>query len=190
MIATSIEEERDWDNNIKIVERNLNNAINRMTGKSPFELLHGYTPSFYDGRMRALTDEHSENPTELRKRTRERMILEQAKAKEFYDRRHCAARTYEIGQLVYIQRLPEATGDSTKLQPKYRGPYVVIEVRPHDTYLVSAIRSRHRTTAHASQMKTWVLPTADESVDDDDSSEDESPRRSKRILSKSVRLDH
>ncbi|KFM63209.1 Retrovirus-related Pol polyprotein from transposon 17.6, partial [Stegodyphus mimosarum] len=47
---------KDWDKKIKECERNLNNMINKTTNKTPFEMLHGYSPKFNDGLMRIITD--------------------------------------------------------------------------------------------------------------------------------------
>ena len=56
-----------------------------------------------------------------------------------------------------MKTAPVATGDSTKLQTKYRGPLVVYKVLPHDTYGVMDLqedgRRRYATTVHVSQLK-------------------------------------
>ncbi|XP_040061292.1 uncharacterized protein LOC115315977 [Ixodes scapularis] len=72
---------RDWDVKLKQAECSLNNAVNKTTGKTPFELLQGYKPSFYG------------------------------------------------------IALPELYST----QPKYRGPLVVTEVLPADTYRVAEL---------------------------------------------------
>ncbi|KAH7959626.1 hypothetical protein HPB49_012571 [Dermacentor silvarum] len=40
-------EHRDWDANLKYVECSLNNAVSKSSGKTPYEMLHGYIPVFY-----------------------------------------------------------------------------------------------------------------------------------------------
>ncbi|UYV60333.1 hypothetical protein LAZ67_1000859 [Cordylochernes scorpioides] len=64
--TTSIEDPRrkDWDLKIKEVERDLNNAVNKTTNKTPFETLHGYSPRFHDGILRRLADEDVDPWTE------------------------------------------------------------------------------------------------------------------------------
>lgn len=63
---------------------------------------------------------------------------------------------------------PVATGDSTKLQPRYRGPYVVTEKIPGDTYRIESIKKQRKTnhplTAHVSQLKIWRGSVIDDIV--------------------------
>jgi len=54
-----------------------------------------------------------------------------------------------------------ATGESTKLQDRYRGPLVVTERLPGDVYRLVELdgtkKSRFATTAHVIQLKSWKL---------------------------------
>ncbi|KAL1434912.1 hypothetical protein MTO96_011385 [Rhipicephalus appendiculatus] len=47
-------EQLDWDVNLKQVECSLNNVISKSTGKSTFEMLHAYKPSFYGVALHSL----------------------------------------------------------------------------------------------------------------------------------------
>ncbi|GBM49277.1 hypothetical protein AVEN_137351-1 [Araneus ventricosus] len=62
-------------------------------------------------------------------------------------------------------------GESTKTQPRYRGPMVVIEILPSDTFRISQLEPSngrlYATTAPVSQLKAW----RSWNEDDDDSSE-------------------
>src|SRR5690606_864721 len=77
----------------------------------------------------------------------------------YYDKRHYKAEAFNIGDLVFIERAYEHTGSPTKTQRRFRGPLVVVETLPGDTYRVSelCIEGTHHyvTTAHVSQMKVW-----------------------------------
>lgn len=73
-----------------------------------------------------------------------------------------------------------SSGESTKLQPKFRGPMVVTTSKPGDTYLVTALSKEsgrtYATTAHISQLKIYNPRrsdlTSDESeVEDKEQSE-------------------
>jgi len=91
-----------------------------------------------------------------------------------YEKKHCRPIVYRKGDIVYIKRPPEATGESTKLQPKYRGPLIVTQGLPNDVYSVSALRAeegrQYATTVHVSQMKSYHLPDSDSEEDDKQSS--------------------
>ncbi|UYV73949.1 hypothetical protein LAZ67_11001566 [Cordylochernes scorpioides] len=77
--TTSIEDPRrkDWDLKIKEVERDLNNAVNKTTNKTPFETLHGYSPRFHDGILRRLADEDVDpwtEPDRIQESVNERLL--------------------------------------------------------------------------------------------------------------------
>ncbi|GBN89944.1 hypothetical protein AVEN_28786-1 [Araneus ventricosus] len=82
------------------------------------------------------------------------------------------------------------TGESTKTQQRYRGPMVVTEILPSDTYRISQLEPSncrlYATTAQVSQLKAWRSWN-----EDDDSREnfDEEPgmQRPKRTVRRPVR---
>ncbi|KAK8775719.1 hypothetical protein V5799_030936, partial [Amblyomma americanum] len=121
VIATSMSDpkQRDWDEKLSKAERDINNAVNKTSGKTPFEMLYGYQPEFHSTALRRIvgSDEAQwENPEELRTRVRQRIIAEQEKSKAAYDRRHFPARLYDVGDIVFMTKAPEQTGKPTKAQ--------------------------------------------------------------------------
>ena len=65
---------------------------------------------------------------------------------------------------------PVATGESTKLQRRFKGPMVISEILPSDTYRITSLdesrRAKATTTAHVSQLKVWRgQPSSDEESD-------------------------
>jgi len=82
----------------------------------------------------------------------------QAAQKKYYDSRRSPAVKYDKGDVVVVKRLPVHTGESTKLQAKFRGPMVIEEILPSDTYKISNLlrgKKRYETTAHADQLKLY-----------------------------------
>lgn len=69
-----------------------------------------------------------------------------------------------------VRRMPQATGESTKMQPKYRGPLVVTEVLPSDTYRIASIPGargrRYESTATVSQLK--IYKAQEDKIDDEE----------------------
>lgn len=67
--------------------------------------------------------------------------------------------TYNIGDIVYMKSNPVSTGESTKLQSRYKGPLCITRVLPGDTYgvtdLLESRGKKFTTTAHVSQLKLW-----------------------------------
>ncbi|KAK8768371.1 hypothetical protein V5799_015163 [Amblyomma americanum] len=181
-IMTTIDgnDQREWDIRLKGVEAFLNTSYNKSTGRTPFEVLYGYNPKFHDGALREIAETEDNvawtNPEQLNAEVRTRILDSQAKYKKRFDMRHCSGDTLKAGDVVVMRCTPEHTGEPTKTQPRYKGPLVVTEVKPNDTYGVAALkgtRSRHyATTAHISSLKTWS--TSNKDVEDFEEPSDES----------------
>ncbi|KAK8788708.1 hypothetical protein V5799_021513 [Amblyomma americanum] len=173
-------DQREWDIGLKGVEAFLNTSYNKSTGRTPFEVLYGYNPKFHDGALREIAETEDNvawtNPEQLQAEVRTRILDSQAKYKKRFDMRHCSGDTLKAGDVVVMRCAPEHTGEPTKTQPRYKGPLVVTEVKPNDTYGVAALkgtRSRHyATTAHISSLKTWS--TSNKDVEDFEEPSDES----------------
>lgn len=140
VLQASMETDRKWDKHIAEVECNLNNAYNKTMGDTPFHVLYGYFPSFNGGTLRhVVKDEKWDDTTRIQEKIRERIAKGHEMWKLRYDIKHSKPIVYKEGDIVYIKRPPETTGESTKLQPKYRGPLIVTQVLPNDVYSVSAL---------------------------------------------------
>ncbi|KAL4103812.1 hypothetical protein QTP88_019147 [Uroleucon formosanum] len=89
------------------------------------------------------------------------MIRSKQRVKTAYDNHRHSQTKYTVGEVVVMTRVPVSTGESTKLQERYRGPLVVTEVLPNDTYQVAQLAENSRqcfaTTAHVSQLKLWKI---------------------------------
>ncbi|GBM26732.1 hypothetical protein AVEN_175887-1 [Araneus ventricosus] len=112
------------------------------------------------------------------------------KTNSYYDKSKSGKVSLRKGDIVAGRRKPNTTGESTTKQPRYRGPMVVTEIRPSDTYRISQLEPRKRrpyvTIVHASQLKAW----RSWNEDDDDSStnsHNELMQRSKRTVRKPLR---
>ncbi|UYV69805.1 hypothetical protein LAZ67_7000807, partial [Cordylochernes scorpioides] len=192
-IATSIEDPRrkDWDLKIKEVERDLNNAVNKTTNKTPFETLHGYSPRFHDGILRRLADEDVDpwtEPDRIQESVRTQIENKQEIMKTYYDKKKCRTIQFEVGEIVVMRHVPKMTGEPTKAQPKYRGPLIITEVLPSDTYRVTQLSERtsgrfYTTTAHISQLKSWHSEEDDSATEespDEEPEVEDTPRRNPR----------
>lgn len=182
LLSLSASDQRCWDIKVKDVERMLNTAVNKTTSRTPYETLHGYLPRFRAGVLSTMsrTRDESTPPEDVQAEVRDRILLEQAKMKTQYDRKHFDGIRYDIGEVVVMLKQPTA-GQLTKLQAKYRErPLQIIEVLPSDTYriaeLASAGHETYATTAHVSQLKSWRILREDNDGDefnDEDNDGDE-----------------
>ena len=69
------EEGRHWDDSVPKIERDLNTAISKTIGLTPFEMLYGYTARFNEGILRELTQrcETYRLPEEIRLEVRDQI---------------------------------------------------------------------------------------------------------------------
>ncbi|GBL71565.1 hypothetical protein AVEN_68642-1 [Araneus ventricosus] len=81
------------------------------------------------------------------------------KTNVYYDRKKSGKVSLRKGDIVAVRRNSNTTGESTKTQPRYRGPMVVTEILPSDTYRISQPEPSngrpYATIAHVSQFKAW-----------------------------------
>lgn len=166
-LMTTCSEGEDWDEFLNQVQNMINNSESKVTSRTPFELLHGYRPRFRLGSLRQLskTTDNWELPEELRKVAKEQLELSKAKSKLAYDEHRHNNIQYVVGEIVVMKRAPLHTGESKKLQDRYRGPLVVTEVLAGDSYRVAELNqersTRFATTAHVSQLKSWKISRMD-----------------------------
>lgn len=113
-----------WAEMLPEVQRLKNNSETKVTGKTPFEMLHGYRPRFQQGVLRTLsaTTDDWTPPEELQARVRENMKLVNEQRKAAYDKHRHDNIHYTVGEVVVMRRAPKSTGESTKMQDKFRGP--------------------------------------------------------------------
>lgn len=183
LLTTSVTEDR-WDDDVPKVQLAINTTVSKATGKTPFELMYGYTArtSSLDT---VLLEEVSSIPTiledlaEAREEASRKIQTEQARQKHYYDRRRKKSRTYKVGDLVLIEKQKVSTGTSRKLVAPYAGPMVVKEVLPNDRYVVADMQhcnrravGRYRNVVASDRMKPWVQPGGVSDSTDQESGDD------------------
>src|SRR5690606_9252130 len=123
----------DWAKKLLQVQHDLNAVPHKSTGKSPFFVLYGFLPEHPgNSSVEELVEKNNENPVKSLEELRKEVNVEIEKSRKVFKRnfekRHVAVHNYSVGDVVVVRRLPEATGQPTKFQPKYRGPFVVTKV--------------------------------------------------------------
>ncbi|KAL0281608.1 UNVERIFIED_CONTAM: hypothetical protein PYX00_002543 [Menopon gallinae] len=156
---------KDWSRQLKQIQFALNDLPNATTRKTPHELLFAYNPrsSLKNQLILALhepcwdgKDMESERQIAL-----SNIVQKQQQDKTRYDSRHKKPTRYKEGDCVLVKKEYPATGESRKLLPKYKGPYMIRRCLPHDRYvLVSSpgedgkARRRHFIFA-TDRLKPW-----------------------------------
>ncbi|CAH0715814.1 unnamed protein product, partial [Brenthis ino] len=129
-----------WDECVSEIQWGLNNTQNKGTGKSPAQALFGLDLVGTSGSLLQLsvTDsaDNVDTPIEdIRREMTEQIRDNQDKQKQRFDKIRKEV-TYNVGDLVRIEREISSTGNSRKLIPKLRGPYRIKEVLDNDRYVV------------------------------------------------------
>lgn len=186
-LLPSILEEELWDEQVRSVQFAINNVVNKSTGKTPSQLMFGFTPR--NGSDALLRDEVTEIPDMLetllaaRQEAAERINTVQLKQKQYFDKKRKKPHSYKEGDLVVIMKQTPSTGASRKLAPTYSGPLVVKAVLPNDRYIVKDMTGSHRTlksskyerTVAVDRMRPWSTPGGVSENTDDESGEDGVP---------------
>ncbi|GBM25860.1 hypothetical protein AVEN_151334-1 [Araneus ventricosus] len=113
------------------------------------------------------------------------------KTNSYYDKNKSDKVSLRKGDIVAVRRKPNTTGESTKTQTRYRGPMVVTQVRPSDTYRISQLEPRngrpYATIVHVSQLKAWRSWNEDDDDSNTNSHNEPENQRSKRTVRKPLR---
>ena len=176
------EDGRNWDKRIQQIQFALNDAENKTTRKTPHQLLFGYHPRNALQNQVALAVSklnYPEDIEDLRTEAVQRIAEQQLKDKRNFDQKHKRPRIYNVDDLVLVKRELGATGQSRKLLPKYKGPYVVTRVLGNDRYVINDVPGAQRTSRPfnavfcSGLMKPWCTNLEEDSQDTSSSSDEE-----------------
>ena len=134
----------DWAEYLPLIIYAYNTAYHESIRNTPFFLVYGRDPAPGDTDFdpSTLDSENSIGWLERLKWTRGELArnLQQAheKNKIYYDR-NIAPRHYDIGDLVFVKNVAPKRDSFTKLQPRFVGPYRVVD-KKWDTLYIRPVR--------------------------------------------------
>lgn len=189
------EDRRDWDEHIHTVQWSINTMTNSTTKRSPHELLFGFEPRdiLQNKILSSLQEVDALNvdPIDLNERREDAKACIEAAQQQWkrrYDLGHRSPRKYQVNDMVVVERESVATGESRKLDAKYKGPYIVAKVLGNDRYIIQDIPGVQRTqkplkTVYASdKMKPWCLLSPDQRDGGDTHSDEEETSEERPII--------
>jgi hypothetical protein len=118
-----ITENSQWENMLPALKFALNSAPHLTTRYSPFQILYGRRPNLAH-MLHNPTQSYSEEAYLVQKR-------------EFDKRSN--SRTFSAGDIVYVVR-PHSGHLAQKFQPKFEGPFTVINQKTHNNYLLQNLQ--------------------------------------------------
>jgi hypothetical protein len=144
LTAVETSDNRSWQDALGEVQLAINCTVNRTTKSSPLELLIGKVAR----PLALMTCEDLETEVDLdRVRSEAARSIERAASyeKQRFDRTKAKLNKFSVGDFVLIKNEER---NQTKLDPKFKGPFQVIELLDGDRYTLKSLNSR-RTYKYA-----------------------------------------
>lgn len=177
-LKCSTSNDKDWDRQLLKIQWSMNTHTNSTTKFTPNDLVFNFNPRdvSYNRIIQALVDESDVeiNVEQNRQQAAVNIKAEQEKWKRRYDEKHSQPRNFNEGDLVVVDFVPVATGESHKLDPAFKGPYVVTKVLGNDRYVIedlpdrSVTQKRYSNVVSSDHMKLWCVLTPNLDIQEDD----------------------
>ena len=156
-------EPRNWDSYLNYASYIINTTYNASIKTSPYKVLHGFEPRNFNfdhinnNFIQTSPSEHVEygfGP--IRNFITKNLAEAQVKQKVQYDKHHRDV-SYNIGDMVLIKNSGIRPA-SSKLLPRYTGPYKIISQVNPVTYRILLDSSNRCDTFHVSKFKPFIEP--------------------------------
>lgn len=179
-LRTTTDEPKDWDLFLHKLQWSINSQTNTTSGFSPNELIFDYKLiDLAQNRILAAVQDDSTTDNVIpiddkRKLAALNIEKERERWKKRFDSKHSRPTIYQEGDLIVLENEPQATGESRKLEPRYRGPYSITRVLGNDRYLVEDIPGMQITSRKfcsvfsSDKMKRWCDSSPELDLQEDD----------------------
>lgn len=151
----------------------LNSTVNRVTKASPLELLIGKVARPLSLFSLGDQDETEVNINAIRERAVTLIDRNAMQDKSRFDKSKATIRKFAVGDFVLLENHER---NQTKLDPKFRGPFRIIELLDGDRYLLKSL-DNNRTYKYAHErlraMPECYVPTEFEIISDNDEDDEE-----------------
>ncbi|UYV62285.1 K02A2.6-like, partial [Cordylochernes scorpioides] len=161
----------NWDTTLPMVALAIRTTVHSSTGFTPAKLVFGHelrlpqpfqeeelSPVCEDSitEMAAFYErELVEEVERAREVVRQTYLKEQQEARAEFEAREL--RTFETGDLALVKRMHETKGRH-KFEPRYRGPYEVLQRTGDTVYLLKELETGHLDKIHIDRMKAYHAP--------------------------------
>ncbi|GBP51867.1 Transposon Tf2-11 polyprotein [Eumeta japonica] len=145
LTAVEVNKERTWQDAVDDVQLAFNCTVNRVVKASPLELLIGKVARPLS--LLALGDQDQDDVdiVGIKEQAVNSINANARMDKERFDRGKAKVSKFTVGDFVLIENHER---NQTKLDPKFRGPFKIVELLDGDRYLLKAIDS-NRTYQYA-----------------------------------------
>lgn len=167
-----VDEQDQWKTCLSTAQYVINNTVHSSTKSTPSKLLLGYDQRNHTDRdiTRYIEKLRGIDCDIAKQREKERDIAVEAVrkiqeySKHYYDSHHKKPTQYKPGDYVLIRDSQTKIGESRKLKPNYKGPYVVTKALNKNRYVIGDISGFNITAKlynsilSPDRMKPWVKP--------------------------------
>ena len=133
-----------WPDVLSEIEFAFNNTVHKTTGETPSRILFGidqngkvndYIKEFVESSI----NEDTRDLKTIREKAKEKTEKSQGFYKKHADKKCKEAHSYELGDYVMKKNFDSTVGYSSKLKPRYKGPYEVVKILRYNRYLIRDI---------------------------------------------------
>ncbi|CAK1540872.1 unnamed protein product [Leptosia nina] len=137
LTAIELSDDRSWQDSLEDVQLALNCTVNRVTQASPLELLIGKVARPLE--LMATDDAPVVDISEVRNHAAQEIEKSAQYDKSRFDATKAKFKRFSVGEYVLIENEER---NQTKLDAKFKGPFVVTEVLDRDRYTLKSLTSK------------------------------------------------
>lgn len=163
MLNTTCNGSSDWPSGLFKVQQSINTTIQKSTDFTPIRLLIGCyanIPSIQSCLNNVVISEQNMDIRADCELAHQRLLLQASKFKTRFDEVRRNTKTLEINDTVYVNQDYRRLD---KLSPRFRGPYEISTILPHDRYSLRGIGNFRNIIVAKDKLRKWP----GEWVDDD-----------------------
>ena len=127
---------RPWQDTIGEIQLALNCTVNRVTNSSPLQLLFGRSARTYDLSLPDNIDEKEVDISDVTQQAVQNIEGNAQYDKERFDRNKAKVVRFNLGDFV-LRKNEER--NQTKLERKFKGPFVIAEILEGDRYILKTL---------------------------------------------------
>lgn len=174
LTTVEVKKDKTWQDSIPDIQLAINSTVSRVTKTSPLELFIGKVARPLSLLVLGDHDETEVDIEEIRERAARSITENAVQDKHRFDKTKAKVSNFKVGDFVLIENHER---NQTKLDPKYRGPFEVIELLEGNRYLLKSL-DNNRTYKYAHErlraMPECYVPTEFEIDLDEDNNEEQS----------------
>lgn len=155
MLNTSCNGSPDWPSSLWKVQQTINTTVQKSTGFNPIRLLigcNGNIPSIQARLDDVVVPEPTIDLRADRELAFERLTRESEKFKNRFDKVRRDNKNFVLGNVVYVNQDHRR---HNKLSPRFKGPYIIDEILPHDRYTLRGVGNLRNITVSKDKLRLW-----------------------------------